>query len=148
MESSLLQAETLRNSTRQVHITNDQKVTEIRNISATVESQFKNLQTTGIQTLALVNTTISQVNDSLMCFADTNRIVANATLIARSAQNLSTNAIKVSFCFLPFEEFISEFEIYELRIFCSYQKEMKGLSELIRLYSKTLCFGTFCQILK
>ena len=70
MESSLLQAETLRNSTRQLHSTNDEKMKEIRNISATVESQFKNLQTTGTQTLALVNTTISQVNNSQMCFAD------------------------------------------------------------------------------
>lgn len=93
----MLQAEALRNSTRQIHATNDQKVKEVRNISATVENQFKNLQTTGIQTLVLVNTTINQINDSQMCFADTKRIVENASSIAQSAQNLSTNAIKVSF---------------------------------------------------
>ena len=96
VEASLLSAETLQNSTRQMHLDNDKKVAEVKNISRTVESRFRGLQGTGQQTLALVNSTITQVNDSLMCFANAKAIVDNATSIAQSAQSLSTSALLVS----------------------------------------------------
>ncbi|XP_065068970.1 laminin subunit gamma-1-like [Rhopilema esculentum] len=95
VEASLLSAETLQNSTRQMHLDNDKKVTEIKNISRTVESQFRGLQGTGQQVLALVNSTITQVNDSLMCFANAKSTVDNATSIAQSAQSLSTSALLI-----------------------------------------------------
>lgn len=95
VEASLRQSETLRNTTRSIQTANDQKIGEIQNITAFVGSRFRNLQPSGEQSRILINNTIRQVNDSLMCFADAKRIVDNATQTLQSAQSLATSAFLV-----------------------------------------------------
>eukprot|EP00794_Sanderia_malayensis_P016180 gene16180-17806_t len=91
--SSLTQAESIRNATKATQADNEVKAKEIQNITTTVQSQFKNLQSTGTSTLALVNTTTAQVNASMKCFSDAKKIVDNATLIAQAAQNSSAQSL-------------------------------------------------------
>ena len=100
MEASLLQSETLRNTTKNIQTANEQKTGEIKNVTAYVSGQFGNLQPSGEQSLVLVNNTITQVNDSLMCFAEAKRIVDNATQTVLSAQSLATSALQVGFLFM------------------------------------------------
>lgn len=97
VEASLLRSEALRNTTKATQTSNDQKITEIKNITTLIGSQFGNLQSSGEQSLALINNTISQVNDSLVCFAEAKKTVDNATQTVQSAQSLSTSALLVSF---------------------------------------------------
>ena len=97
VEASLLRSEALRNTTKASQTNNDQKIREIKNITTYVERQFGNLQSSGEQSLVLVNNTINQVNDSLMCFAEAKKTVDNATQTVQSAQSLSTSALLVSF---------------------------------------------------
>lgn len=96
VERSLLSSESLRNSTTSTITANDQKIGEVKNITAFVNGQFRGLQATGEQSLVLINNTISQVNSSLMCFAEAKAIVDNATKVVQSAQRLSTDALLVS----------------------------------------------------
>ncbi len=77
-----------------------------------VESQFQNLQGTGSQTLALVNRSITQVNSSMMCFANAKKTVDNATLLAQSAQNSSSHSLMVSLQYFFQYYLIAQFLIY------------------------------------
>lgn len=102
VETSLLSSALLRNTTKNIQTTNDQKINEIKNITAFVNSRFGNLQSSGEQSLAVINNTINQINDSLMCFAAAKNVVDNATQTVQSAQRLSTDALLVyiSVCLL------------------------------------------------